>query len=261
MKLTYLSVICSVVVYAGIVMPYAMANDRPTRYWEYKEIDGTDRIGTFTGSDTENSEWVNITGSGGKNSFVFVRRTTRFTELYDRSRSMTVLIYDDGYTEWSVGQKWNRGADGKWMKMASPSVEVMRDQALLGIKGDFLPHGNGFKVSGVFEGAAASRLIRSDTRVNYEVKAGDVILAANGKRVRSLRHLMDALNAALDDANGMVKLTLKEAATGKVSEYIVKPNVSRILVPADDAPDPLDELTSPLPKAEFPSLVPAGIGS
>jgi hypothetical protein len=87
-----------------------LAQDKQLRIWVYQENDGT--TGTFTGTD--GGKWTNVTGGNVAIAFNFVRRTTRFTELYDKSRNFTALLYDDGYSEWSVGKGWNRGSTGEW---------------------------------------------------------------------------------------------------------------------------------------------------
>lgn len=84
---------------------------KKVRTWRYRGDDCG--VGTISGRDGE--EWTETRPFGQPPStFKFVRRTNRFTELFDKDRDFTLILYWDGESEWSVGEGWNSWLKGTW---------------------------------------------------------------------------------------------------------------------------------------------------
>lgn len=93
--------------------PVKEGKRKVVRTWQHDAGDG--KTGTIFGADGE--EWVETRPGGEPTStFQFVRRTNRFTELHDKDRSFTLILYLDGESEWSVGKGWNMWLKGKWLE-------------------------------------------------------------------------------------------------------------------------------------------------
>ncbi|MDG3005212.1 hypothetical protein [Paludisphaera mucosa] len=83
----------------------------PVRTWRYPTDNGL--TGTIFGRD--GADWTEIRPAGEPTStFKFVRHTNRFTELFDKDRNFTLILYSDGESEWSVGEGWNNWLKGTW---------------------------------------------------------------------------------------------------------------------------------------------------
>jgi uncharacterized protein (TIGR03000 family) len=86
---------------------------KPVRTWQYDAGDG--KMSTIAGAD--GGDWIERDMTGQRSTtFTFVRRTNRFTELYDKHREFTLILYWDGQSEWSVGKGWNMWLKGKWLE-------------------------------------------------------------------------------------------------------------------------------------------------
>lgn len=78
---------------------------------------GTWQIQNSTFSVAEGTNWVERKPNGEQAfTFTLVRRTNRLTELYDKSRNFTLLIYLNGESEWTAGNGWNLWYKGKWIE-------------------------------------------------------------------------------------------------------------------------------------------------
>jgi len=97
--------------------PLPEAKAKVMRVWEYQNANG--KVGTISGTD--GGDWIEKRPPGEPTSnFKFVRRTEKFTELYDKHRSFTINLFDNGESEWSVGGPWNRWLKGKWLEKKKP---------------------------------------------------------------------------------------------------------------------------------------------
>jgi hypothetical protein len=86
---------------------------KPVRTWQF-DI-GNGGVGTISGRD--GGDWIEPRGKGEvPSTFTFVRRTNRFTELYDKDRNFTLILYWDGESEWTIGMGWNTWLKGKWLE-------------------------------------------------------------------------------------------------------------------------------------------------
>jgi serine/threonine protein kinase len=94
--------------------PVADAKDDLNLQWEYQEsINGEVKIGRFF--NLGQRKWKNISGNLTRYDFVQIRHTNVFTELYDETRNLSVILYKDGRSENSGGGRWNIGLSGKWV--------------------------------------------------------------------------------------------------------------------------------------------------
>jgi len=97
--------------------PLPEAKAKVVRVWEYQNANG--KVGTISGTD--GGDWIEKRPAGEpQSSFKFIRRTERFTELYDKHRNFTMNLFDNGESEWSVGGPWNRWLKGKWLEEKKP---------------------------------------------------------------------------------------------------------------------------------------------
>ena len=95
------------------VKPIKQEKSKPVRTWQYDA--GNGKVGTISGAD--GGDWIEPRGEGeSPSTFKFVRRTNRFTELYDKDRDFTLILYWDGESEWSVGSGWSTWLKGKWLE-------------------------------------------------------------------------------------------------------------------------------------------------
>jgi uncharacterized protein (TIGR03000 family) len=93
--------------------PVKEGKRKEVRTWQHDAGDG--KTSTISGADEE--EWVERRPGGEPQSrFQFVRRTNRFTELHDKDRHFTLILYWDGESEWNVGKGWNMWLKGKWLE-------------------------------------------------------------------------------------------------------------------------------------------------
>ena len=134
-----------------------------------------------------------------------------------------------------------------------------RAQALLGILGDVLPDGQGFKVSGIIEDGPSTRLTRPDNPAAVgQILEGDTVVRIAGKKFKSWRQWYDRLNAAYRTGKGEVRITVR-AVDGTESDWVVRPAVADVAVPSegvpliavpdlDDVPDPIFPKVRDLPK-------------
>lgn len=89
------------------------------RTWRYRADNG--QFGAISGCD--GGEWTETRPAGEPQStFKFIRRTNRFTELFDKDRNFTLILYSDGESEWSVGDGWNNWLKGSWESDAPLAV-------------------------------------------------------------------------------------------------------------------------------------------
>ncbi|WP_435011272.1 hypothetical protein P12x_002579 [Tundrisphaera lichenicola] len=97
------------------------ADDKPKiRTWRYLGEDG--HVGTISGPDGE--DWTERRPADEVlSTFQFLRRTNRFTELIDKTRNFTLILYWDGESEWSVGEGWNTWHKGTWEEGPRPKPE------------------------------------------------------------------------------------------------------------------------------------------
>ncbi|MFM8273473.1 MAG: hypothetical protein ACKODX_14260 [Gemmata sp.] len=102
----------------GQVLARPKAVPPPVRVWRYDA--GGGKVGTIAGTD--GGDWVEKRAAGEPPSrFKCVRRTERFTELYDKDRDFTLNLYETGASEWSVGGgAWHAWLKGTWVEEKKP---------------------------------------------------------------------------------------------------------------------------------------------
>lgn len=95
------------------VMPGEDDDKTAVRTWRYPADGG--HTGAISGC--EGGDWTETRPEGQPPStFKFIRRTNHFTELFDKDRNFTLILYTDGESEWSVGDGWNNWLKGTWDK-------------------------------------------------------------------------------------------------------------------------------------------------
>ena len=125
-----------------------------------------------------------------------------------------------------------------------------RAQALVGILGDVLPDGQGFKVAGIIEDGPATRLVRPDNPTAVgQILDGDTVVRIDGKKIKSWRQWYDRLNAAYRAGKGEVRITVR-AVDGTETDWIIRPAVADVAVPVEGVPliavPDLDEVPDPV---------------
>jgi hypothetical protein len=135
-----------------------------------------------------------------------------------------------------------------------------RLQAVLKVTGTFLPDTGGLKITEAPTSGPGANLILPDavnpTRGILEI--GDVVSEVEGKKFKDRREFLDLMNAAHAKNKGEVRITVKDANTGRVVVWISRPDVVRMDVPVAKL-DFLAELGQPVTAAPVVPLVPSAI--
>jgi S1-C subfamily serine protease len=129
-----------------------------------------------------------------------------------------------------------------------------RSQALLGVLGDVLADGQGFRVDGLIEDGPATRLTRPDNpKAVGQLLEGDTVVRIDGKKFGSWRQWYDRLNVAYRAGKGTVRITVR-TADGRESEWLVQPAVTDVDVPLEGVPLIAVPDLDPVPDPVFPKV-------
>lgn len=135
-----------------------------------------------------------------------------------------------------------------------PKTESRR-QAVLRLSGRMLPNRGGYEVVDVDPNGPAANLRLTDNRpVRGTLEKGDVITEIDGKPFADLREYFDLLNDRVRANGGTVRLTVKDAHTGKAVVWVATPLHATMNVPAKRL-DFLGRLGKPVEAAESPPPV------
>jgi C-terminal processing protease CtpA/Prc len=142
--------------------------------------------------------------------------------------------------------------------LAEEARTETRSQAVLKVRGTFVD--GGLKLSeSPTSGPCADLEVPGEPTKRGLLEKGDVITAIDGKRFDGLRSFLDLMNEAHRAGRGRVRITVNDAATGVPADFIARPEVVRMEVPAAGPPDFLKALGAPVPAAPDVPSVPATI--
>jgi hypothetical protein len=135
-----------------------------------------------------------------------------------------------------------------------------RLQAVLNVKGTFLPDMGGFKITEApTSGPGANLMLPNAVNPTRGIlQIGDVITEVDGKKFRDRREYLDLMNAAYAKNKSQVSITVKDAKTGRAVVWVSRPDAVRMDVPVAKL-DFLAELGQPVPAAPAVPLVPATV--